>query len=128
MDFEVRLVLLLHDIGKPFSYQDDGNIRHFKGHALKSREIAMPILEKLGYSGEKLEELLFLIGEHATTIDMDNVNNENIDLYSKLLNIQFCDASAYELTHAKLIIERLNEIKDQLSNKISTSFSRKNEF
>ena len=29
-DFEERLALLLHDIGKPFSYQDDGETRHFK--------------------------------------------------------------------------------------------------
>ena len=35
-DIDIRLVLLLHDIGKPFSYQEDGNIRHFKGHAQKS--------------------------------------------------------------------------------------------
>ena len=32
-----RLVLLLHDIGKPFSYQDDKDVRHFKNHALKSK-------------------------------------------------------------------------------------------
>ena len=28
--FDVRLTLLLHDIGKPFSYQTDGEIRHYK--------------------------------------------------------------------------------------------------
>lgn len=30
-NFDIRLVLLLHDIVKPHSYQDE-EIRHFKGH------------------------------------------------------------------------------------------------
>ena len=34
-DLDIRLALLLHDIGKPFSYQDDESGRHFKNHALK---------------------------------------------------------------------------------------------
>jgi len=38
-DFELRLVLLLHDIGKPHSYQDE-EIRHFRNHPLKSAEIS----------------------------------------------------------------------------------------
>ena len=38
--FENRLVMLLHDIGKPFSYQEDGEMRHFKNHATKSAEIS----------------------------------------------------------------------------------------
>ena len=44
---EDRLVMLLHDIGKPFSYQEDGNIRHFKGHAQKSAEMSKKILDRL---------------------------------------------------------------------------------
>ncbi len=31
-DFDIRLCLLLHDIGKPFSYQDE-EVRHFRNHA-----------------------------------------------------------------------------------------------
>ena len=30
-NFDIRLALLLHDVGKPHSYQDD-EVRHFKGH------------------------------------------------------------------------------------------------
>lgn len=116
IDFETRLVLLLHDIGKPFSYQDDGNIRHFKGHALKSKEMAKPVLESFGYRNIELNNLLFLIGEHASVINVDEVDNNNFELYNKLLTIQFCDASAYEPSHAKKIIENLNEIQRKLKN------------
>ena len=38
-DFDVRLVLLLHDIGKPFSYQE-GEVRHFKNHPMVSAKMS----------------------------------------------------------------------------------------
>ena len=46
-NFEDRLILLLHDIGKPFSFQEDGNIRHFKNHAKQSAKMAKDILLRL---------------------------------------------------------------------------------
>ena len=65
VDVEIRLVLLLHDIGKPYSYQDDENeIRHFRGHSQKSAEISKPILERLGYKEEQIKEMCFLIENH----------------------------------------------------------------
>ena len=42
-DFDVRLCLLLHDIGKPFSYQD-GEVRHFKNHSKVSADMSKIIL------------------------------------------------------------------------------------
>lgn len=113
-DFETRLVLLLHDIGKPFSYQDDGDIRHFKGHALKSKEMSKPVLEMLGYKDDELNKLLFLISEHSTVINVNDVDYKNIELYNELLTIQFCDASAYEPSHAKKIIKNLTEIQKNM--------------
>ena len=48
-DFDLRLCLLLHDIGKPHSYQD-GEIRYFKDHSKKSSEISRKILKRLNYN------------------------------------------------------------------------------
>ena len=42
-DFDIRLSLLLHDIGKPHSYQD-GEIRHFKGHPEVSSKMSKVLL------------------------------------------------------------------------------------
>ena len=46
-DFEVRLALLLHDMGKPFCYQDE-EVRHFRGHPKKSAEIVSIFLDFVG--------------------------------------------------------------------------------
>ena len=45
-NFDIRLTLLLHDIGKPHSFQD-GEIRHFKGHPEMSAKISKCILQRL---------------------------------------------------------------------------------
>ena len=63
-DLQIRMALLLHDIGKPYSYQEDGNIRHFKGHPQKSAEMAEKILHRLGYSDKEVEDMYYLIYTH----------------------------------------------------------------
>ena len=48
-NFDIRLSLLLHDIGKPFSYQDD-EIRHFHNHPYVSFIMSKSILSRLGFN------------------------------------------------------------------------------
>ena len=62
-DFEVRLSLLLHDIGKPFSYQE-GEIRHFKGHPQVSGEMSRIILFRLGYDKNIIDRICKYIELH----------------------------------------------------------------
>ena len=112
-DFEERLALLLHDIGKPFSCQDDGKVRHFKGHADKSAEMSVEILERLGYDKNVINRIIFLIKNHATVIDVNNINKDNFDLFKKLLNIQYCDTRAYNPEKIEPVIQRLDGIKEK---------------
>ena len=116
-DLEIRLAMLLHDIGKPYSYQVDGELRHFKGHPEKSEEIARPILERLGYSAEEQNTIAFLIKYHASVIDLEKVNIENIEKVKKLLIVQNCDANAYNPQYSGPAIRRIQEIKAKLIKK-----------
>ena len=111
-DAEIRLVLLLHDIGKPFSYQEDGNIRHFRGHAEKSAEIARTALKRLEYPDDEIEEYCFYIRSHDTMITEDMLNDGNPEKYKKLLYIQYCDAGAYAPEHIKQRTDKLDKIKE----------------
>ena len=108
-DFELRLIVLLHDIGKPFCYQEgtDG-VRHFKGHAVKSKEISKSILERLNI--ELKDEILYIIENHDTIIDTNNINNREIEI--KRLKVQYADAYAHSPSTIQKRILRLNAIKE----------------
>ena len=92
-DFEVRLTLLLHDIGKPFSYQD-GEIRHFKGHEKVSSNMARIILKRLEYKEEFIDKICKYIELHDTPIKEEDILS-NPKMYSKIYKIQCCDALAH---------------------------------
>ena len=92
-DFDIRLCLLLHDIGKPFSYQDE-EVRHFRNHAKVSAEMSKEILHRLGYDEEYTDYICYLIENHDTKIEDEQIKN-NYDLCLKLFKIQRCDALAH---------------------------------
>ena len=126
VDVEIRLVLLLHDIGKPYSYQDDENeIRHFRGHSQKSAEISKPILERLGYKEEQIKEMCFLIENHDKTIQPEIIDADNLDIYKKLLYVQYCDASGYNPEYIQRVYDRLDKISSCLKEYEKNNINRK---
>ena len=60
----VLLALLLHDIGKPQSCQEVGDIRHFKGHAPAGAKMADEILRRLRLDNHTREQVCELILHH----------------------------------------------------------------
>ena len=120
-DLETRIALLLHDIGKPHCYQDDGNIRHFKGHAQKSAEMVPKILERMGFIESEIDTIVWLVANHSTTIDVSKINKYNLEKYKKLLHIQYCDCKAYNPEKTEEVITKLDVTKAQI-DKIEKSF------
>ncbi len=108
-DFSIRMALLLHDIGKPFSYQDE-EVRHFHGHADVSADMAKGILERLGYERPFINEVVYLIKLHDTEI-----TKEDIEYYPELtikrLHVQECDSRAHHPDYQQKRIEYVEEIK-----------------
>ena len=92
-DFDVRLGLLLHDIGKPFSYQDE-EVRHFRGHAKKSSLMAREILNRLNFDEEYINYMCYLVNNHDKKIT-DELIEKDYDLCLKLYEMQRCDALAH---------------------------------
>lgn len=113
----IERTLLLHDIGKPYSYQEENNIRHFKGHADKSAEIAEIVLKRLKYDDEQINSICWLIQNHSTIIETKLINKENIGRMKKLLNIQYCDCKAYNPDKIEPVIDRLNLIHAEIVKK-----------
>lgn len=111
-DLEIRLVLLLHDIGKPHCYID-GEVRNFKGHPKISKEISLNILRRLNYTDKFIEEVCYLIEKHDDIITSDEIKN-NYDLAYKRYLIQSCDALAHHPEKLEKRIKYLEKTKIKL--------------
>ena len=111
-DYDVRLCLLLHDIGKPFSYQE-GGVRHFKNHPKVSSEMSKVILKRLGYDDDYTNYICYLINNHDTPISNKQIN-DNYDLCVKLLEIQRCDALAHNPKKLDKRKKYISEIEKKL--------------
>ncbi|MCL2086055.1 MAG: HD domain-containing protein [Oscillospiraceae bacterium] len=77
-DKVLRLTMFFHDIGKPFSFQEEGERRHFKGHAARSRDIAARVLKQLCFDNATTALVLFLIKEHDTRITPEQLNKKSV--------------------------------------------------
>ena len=111
-DFDIRLCLLLHDIGKPFSYQDE-EVRHFRNHAAVSANMSKIILKRLGFDDGYIKYVCYLIEHHDTPISNEQIVND-YDLCLKLLKIQRCDA----LAHHPDKLEKRKKYIDEMHKKL----------
>jgi tRNA nucleotidyltransferase (CCA-adding enzyme) len=76
-DLITRLAVLLHDIGKPHSYQDDENgIRHFRGHGKVSAEMTDNIMRRLRFDNETREKVIELVIHHDFEIPVEIIGNK----------------------------------------------------
>lgn len=106
-DLELNMSALLHDIGKPFSYQDE-EVRHFHGHPEVSFEMSKQILTRLGYDERFIQRVTYLVETHDTRIDPNNLDNR-LEIVQKRLQLQYADARAH---HPDKIQKRLNFLDD----------------
>lgn len=126
-DFETRLALLLHDIGKPHCLQEDENgTRHFAGHAQESARMVVPILERLGFIESEIDSIVWLVANHSTPIDVSKVNKWNLAKYKKLLHMQACDCMAYNPMYVAKGLAKLEPVAAKLK-KVEKSYSEREE-
>ena len=116
-DFDIRLVLLLHDIGKPFSYQEKEGIRHYKNHPKVSKEISKRILKRLEFKDTYIEEICNLIEKHDDIISNDDITNYP-EQTNKLFEIQRCDALAHHPEKLEKRIKYLEKVKNKMSKSV----------
>lgn len=106
--FDIRLALLLHDIGKPHSYQDD-EVRHFKGHPEISANISKYILKRLGYEDNYITYICKIIARHDTSLTEEDIL-VNTDVSKVIFEVQKCDALAHNPAKNKKRIEYIETI------------------
>lgn len=114
-DFIIRLVLLLHDIGKPHSYQE-GEVRHFKNHPTISAYMSFDILKRLDFNGSEINIITYLIKEHDNPIKDEEIITDK-DLALTKFKIQLCDALAHNPNKLEKRIIYLLDINKKINNK-----------
>ena len=112
LDYDVRLALLLHDIGKPVCFID-GDIRHYYNHSLYSAKIAKRFFKKTGYSKQFIKMVLFLIKNHDCPISDILIDKDPL-LAKKLYEVQYCDSLAHNLKYLKKRLDYLSGTKTKL--------------
>ena len=111
-DLDVKMAALLHDIGKPFSYQDD-EVRHFHGHPEMSSKMTKQILTRLGYNEEFVKDVVYLVETHDTIINPNKLDNTK-QMVEKRLKLQYADAKAHHPDKVGKRIKFLDNITKQL--------------
>ena len=107
------MVLLLHDIGKPYSYQE-GEVRHFKRHPKMSADMSNNILKRLGFNDKEIFKLCHLIEYHDTPIRNEEIIS-NKELAITKFKIQCCDALAHNPTKLEKRIKYLLDINEKIN-------------
>ncbi len=124
-DLELKMAALLHDIGKPFSYQDS-EVRHFHGHPEVSYQMTKEILKKLGYEEDFIDNVSYLVRMHDTIIHPNELDND-FELIEKRLKLQYADALAHHPDKVGKRIEKLDSIKAMLEKQHSKKIKIKKE-
>jgi tRNA nucleotidyltransferase (CCA-adding enzyme) len=112
-NFDLRLVLLLHDIGKPHSCQE-GEVRHFKGHPLKSYEMSLVILERLNFTQEEINHLSKLILVHDDELTIEEIQTNKESAFERF-QIQYCDSLAHHPNKLEKRIAYLLDTNEKLN-------------
>ena len=85
----LRIAGFFHDIGKPETKRLNPKTGQssFHGHPIKSAEIAMPILQQMGYSVNELEQIIFFVAHHDDFMNY-KLNAEPNSKNSKQINLK----------------------------------------
>jgi len=100
---DMRLAMLLHDIGKPRTFQTDSEgTTHFHGHPAVSAEMAEEILRRLRFDKDTISTVRRLVEFHdygnnvspTPAIARRAVNRIGEDIFAKLLIVKRADIMA----------------------------------
>jgi tRNA nucleotidyltransferase (CCA-adding enzyme) len=113
-DLEIRLAVMLHDVGKPVvKTTDDNNIDHFYQHGVESAKLANEWLKEYKFDNTTIDNVTKLVLYHDYFYEPTKksvkkmLNMVGLDLTKKLIEIRKADVSAQ---HPKYIEERFSKI------------------
>ena len=122
----VRLALLFHDAGKPYSYSEDQNgVGHFYGHPALSEPICRDVMSRLRFENRIIEDVAHLVKYHDITFNCERtyikrcLNKHGRDMLNLLIFVRASDIYAQSpvnqserLAKVRLFSEMLQYVYD----------------
>jgi len=118
---DLRIAMLLHDIGKPATLQtDEDGITHFHGHPRASEAMTKVILKRLKFDNDTVHRVSRLVFYHdyGNGIDPDlkfvrrAVNKIGVDIFSDFLKVKRADVMAQSLYMREEKLAALKKMSD----------------
>lgn len=126
-DKEIRLSALLHDLGKPKQFMENGK---FYQHDKVGSELVKTVLSRLKFDNRTIKETVFLTRFHMLDMDLKLRTNklrkfivENFSMIEKLLKLKQADYSGSkdDLSVCPTVIKWQEEIKKMQSDGVPFS-------
>ncbi len=121
---ELRLAALLHDIGKPSTFEIIEGEGHFYGHDKKSAEIADIFLSNYKYSNIEKIKIITLVKNHMRLLDTTNtksvkkfMNKLGLDLLDGFLDLRKADILACITQDDLHSVEIMRNAFEEIKNK-----------
>lgn len=97
----LRLTLLFHDMGKPETKTTDGEgIDHFRGHEVKSSDMARTVMRRLKFDNNTIDRVVRLVRAHDIKIEPGQkymrraLNRLGEDIFPELFAVKEADLEA----------------------------------
>lgn len=118
---DLRLAMLLHDIGKPETFFfDEENVGHFYGHGKVSARLSRDIVRRLRLSAVRQERVVTLVEAHDIPLEPDRklllrrLNRFGEPLLKDLIDVQRADVKAQNPAFAAERLDKLRTIDSVL--------------
>lgn len=125
-DLIVRLAVFFHDIGKPYSFQDDENgIRHFKCHGKVSADITNRTMKNMRFDNDTREKVVQLVFYHDATFDNSKksikrwLNKIGEEQFRRLLKVRKSDIKGQKIDYDEDRISAINLIEKNIDDIIN---------
>ncbi len=124
-DVNIRLALMLHDVGKPLvKTTDENGIDHFYEHEIKSAELAEQWLREYKFDNDTIDEVVTLIRWHDYFIDPSKKGVKKLmgiigkDLSLKLLDIRIQDVLSQSENHYLEKRQKIDSIRKMIEETV----------
>ena len=114
-EFDTRLALLFHDIGKPHSWSQDSSVRHFYNHANVSERICRAVLDRLGYNQKYTDEICDIVKHHDDALTRKDIDEDRARAI-KIFKVQICDSLAHNPEKNQKRLEYIDNITSMLND------------